>query len=144
MLPGTTTYAKVKSGKQTLRSGIAGVDPDGCKPGAGWNAIVTWNLGKVTKDSIRVNSINIRHSNGRKLNVGSLSIVDDTKTVWNKGYGWYLPKGAINKPYTINKTLKVKKHKAYLVIRGQIADAPNERIECHQITRVYFYLKQKS
>ncbi|MCX5341107.1 hypothetical protein [Streptomyces atratus] len=75
--------------------------------------------------------------------MGSLSLVDDTKTVWNKGYGWCLPKGAVNKAYTTNKTLKVKKHKAYLIIGGKIADAANERVECHQISHVYFYLKQK-
>ncbi|MFI6727872.1 hypothetical protein NRF20_16555 [Streptomyces sp. R-74717] len=53
-------------------------------------------------------------------------------------------RGAVDKAYAINKTLKVKKHKAYLIIRGKIADAANERVECHQISHVYFYLKQKS
>ncbi|MBB4712816.1 hypothetical protein [Streptomyces luteogriseus] len=147
MKPGTDTYVKVSTKAQSITSGVAGVDRSedkGCFSDNTYNAIVTWKLGKVTKSSIRVNSIDIRHSNGRKIYVGNYALVDDNKRVWNKVAPGDVGKGAHHRKYTINKTLQVKKHKAYLVMKTTISSRKNEdALFCGQSAYIYFYLKQK-
>ena len=147
MKPGTDTYVKVSTKAQNITSGVAGVDRSedkGCFSDNTYNAIVTWKLGKVTKSSIRVNSIDIRHSNGRKIYVGNYALVDDNKRVWNKVAPGDVGKGAHHRKYTINKTLQVKKHKAYLVMKTTISSRKNEdALFCGQSAYIYFYLKLK-
>ncbi|MEV0257054.1 hypothetical protein AB0H82_22725 [Streptomyces sp. NPDC050732] len=146
MKPGADSWAKIKSGTQTVRSGIAGVDRSGdrgCYDNNTYNAIVTWKLGKVTKSSIRVKSIDIRHSNGRAIHVGNYALVDDNSRRWNKVNPGNVAKGAHHRKYKINKTLKVKSHKAYLIAKTQISYRQREDSTCQQPVYLYFYLKQK-
>ena len=145
MKPGTDTYVKVSTKAQNITSGVAGVDRSedkGCFSDNTYNAIVTWKLGKVTKSSIRVNSIDIRHSNGRKIYVGNYALVDDNKRVWNKVAPGDVGKGAHHRKYTINKTLQVKKHKAYLVMKTTISSRKNEdALFCGPAAYIYFCFK---
>ena len=147
MKPGTDSVAKISSRGQKITSGIAGqdnTDDRHCRGNATWNAIVYWNLGKVTKSSIHVKSIKVRYSNGRRIHVGSVRLVDDNSQRWIKGWGWFVPKGGGHyATYAINKTLKVKKHKAYFLIKAQMDSRTDERDWCSAPADVYYYIKPK-
>ncbi|OEJ25185.1 hypothetical protein AR457_12655 [Streptomyces agglomeratus] len=147
--PGTTDVARVSNAGQTITTGLAGIDKahqDTCKAGAGWNARVTWKLGKVTRTSIRVKSVKISYSVGetRKLAVGSVVLGHNTGgTVFSDPYPYSNRAGLTTRSHTINKTVKATKRKpGSLGIRASLMNRkPGEMPWCTPDTWLYFYIK---
>ncbi|MEV5385400.1 hypothetical protein [Streptomyces sp. NPDC052721] len=148
--PGTTTVAEIRSRPNTIHSALVGRDRRNlrtCRSTAYFFQSVVWHLGKVTKKSIQVRSLDLWQQGGREVTYGSLKLSrgTDGKQVWLKEY-WQIPRYRPNRlkitKFKVNKTVPVRPDKPIqLAVNWEDGGQRGERGDCYGTGQFIFKLK---
>ncbi|MET8562746.1 hypothetical protein ABZV75_19895 [Streptomyces flaveolus] len=148
--PGTTTVAEIRSRPNTIHSALVGRDRRNlrtCKSTAYFFQSVVWRLGKVTKKSIQIKSLDLWQQGGREVTYGSLKMLrgTDGKQVWLKKY-WQIPRYQPNRlkitKFKVNKTVPVRPNKPIqLLVNWEDGGKRGERGDCYGQSLFIFKLK---
>ncbi|MEU2789531.1 hypothetical protein [Streptomyces sp. NPDC007100] len=147
--PGSTETAAISTPNNSITTSLAGVDHrggEGCLKTALFTGRVTWHLGKVTKSSIEVKSVDVKFQGLRGAGMGGYYLVGgDGKAAWRTTWrpAPYKPSKEDSRNYKINKTVAASSAKPMqLTLPFTTDQAPSgEPVSCYGQGTFLFQLK---